>query len=319
VPSFGYTLMCEQHDPRDLVRRAVRAEEAGFDFLVISDHFHPWLPSHHHSPFAWSVLGAVADRTERVELATMVTCPFVRYHPAIIAQAAATVAVMSDGRFTLGLGAGERLNEHVVGLGWPAADERHQMLLESIEVIQALWTGEFTSYRGEFVTVEDARIYDLPDRPPAIFVAAGGRDAAELAADLADGICATEPDADLVEAFTGAGGDPSATWSQIPLSWAPDADAALARAHDQFRFGVPGWKVMAELPDPVNFEAATGTVRPEDVAANVPSGPDAGAHLEGIRAYLDAGYEKVAVIDIGEDEAGFLRFWSEELGPELRR
>ena len=318
MPMFGYTLMSEMHDPRDLVRRAVRAEEAGFDFLVISDHIHPWLSSHHHSPFAWSVLGAVADRTERVELATLVTCPFVRYHPAVIAQAAATIGVMSEGRFTLGVGAGERLNEHVVGLGWPSVTDRHDMLREAVEAMKALWSGDWVTYRGEHITVEDARIYDLPDAPPRIYMGASGGESARLAAEVADGICAVEPLPSLVQAFTEAGGDAGNTWAQIPLSWGPDADAAKARAHDQFRFGVPGWKVMAELPNPVNFDKATETVRPDDVAQSVPCGPDVEAHAQGIRQYLDAGYQRVAVVDLGEDEDGFFRFWREQLAPALR-
>ena len=317
MTSYGYTLMGEGHDPRALVRNAVRAEEAGFDFLVFSDHYHPWLPSQQHSPFVWSVLGAVATATERVELATMVTCPIIRYHPAIIAQAAATTGVLSEGRFTLGLGAGERLNEHVVGAGWPPADVRHEMLAEAVDVMRLLWSGEYVSHRGKHFTVEDARIFDLPDETIPIFVAAGGPEAARLAAAAGNGVCATEPDASLVEAYRDAGGGATDTWGQIPLSWHRDEEQAVVRAHDQFRFGVAGWKVMAELPNPVSFEAATATVRPEDVAANVPCGPDPTAHASGIRAYADAGFERVAVVDVGEDQEGFFRFWTDELRPAL--
>ena len=216
VTRFGYTLMGEGHDPRMLVRNAGLAEQADFEFAVFSDHYHPWLPSQNHSPFTWSVLGAVASATERMELATMVTCPIIRYHPAIIAQAAATVAVMSEGRFTLGLGAGERLNEHVVGAGWPPADVRHEMLAEAIEVMRLLWSGDYVSHRGRHFTVEDARIFDLPEQPIEIFVAAGGADSVALAAESADGMCATEPDGDLVQAYLAAGGPKAATWSQIP-------------------------------------------------------------------------------------------------------
>jgi G6PDH family F420-dependent oxidoreductase len=221
MTSYGYTLMGEGHDPRTLVRNAVRAEEEGFDFLVFSDHYHPWLPSQEHSPFVWSVLGAVAEATERIELATMVTCPIVRYHPAIIAQAAATIGVMSDGRFTLGLGTGERLNEHVVGAGWPPADVRQEMLAEAIEVMRRLWSGEYVSHRGPHFTVEDARIFDLPEEEIPVFVAAGGPQAARLAAEAGDGICATEPDPSLVETFAAAGGAHADTWGQLALSWHP--------------------------------------------------------------------------------------------------
>jgi G6PDH family F420-dependent oxidoreductase len=180
------------------VRQAVRAEEVGFDFVEISDHFHPWLQSHRHSGFAWSVLAAIAARTERFELATGVTCPFIRYHPAIIAQAAATTALLSDGRFTLGVGSGERLNEHVVGHGWPPVEVRHEMLRESVEIMRLLWSGGYHSYRGEHLTLEDARVFDLPDTPPAIAVAAGGPRAARLAAEVGAGIFVTEPRADLL-------------------------------------------------------------------------------------------------------------------------
>src|SRR4051794_30881058 len=244
MAAFGYTLYCEGNDPLSLVRQAVAAEEAGFDFLVISDHFHPWLPEQKHSAFAWSVLGAVANATDHIRLATMVTCPIMRYHPAIVAQMAATTAVLSEGRFTLGLGAGERLNEHVVGKGWPSADDRQEMLREAIDTIRLLWSGEYVSHRGRWFMVEDARIFDVPPDPIDIFVAASGDQSATLAAQAGDGICAVEPLPELVQTYVGAGGSAQATWGQIPLSWHADEQKALERAHDQFRFGVPGWKVM---------------------------------------------------------------------------
>jgi G6PDH family F420-dependent oxidoreductase len=171
---IGYKLFAEVFSPQELVAQAVRAEEAGFDFVEISDHYHPWLFSHDHSGFAWSILGTIAAGTKRIELATGVTCPFLRYHPAIVAQAAATTALLCDGRFTLGVGAGERLNEHVVGRGWPAAGVRHEMLREALEIIRLLWSGGYRSYRGRHLTLEDARVFDLPDTPPRIAVAAGG-------------------------------------------------------------------------------------------------------------------------------------------------
>jgi G6PDH family F420-dependent oxidoreductase len=177
---IGYKLFAEAFPPQELVAQAVRAEEAGFDFVEISDHYHPWLFSHDHSGFAWSVLGAIAARTGRIELATGVTCPFLRYHPAIVAQAAATTAVLSDGRFTLGVGAGERLNEHVVGRGWPAASVRHELLREALEIIRLLWSGGYQSYQGRHLTLEDARVFDLPDTPPRIAVAIGGPEAAQV-------------------------------------------------------------------------------------------------------------------------------------------
>ncbi len=314
---FGYTLMGEGHDPRTLVHNAVLAEEAGFEHAVFSDHYHPWLPSQHHSPFTWTVLGAVAHATERMQLATMVTCPIIRYHPAIIAQAAATVAVMSEGRFTLGLGAGERLNEHVVGAGWPPAAVRHEMLAEAIEVMRLLWSGEYVSHRGRYFNVEDARIFDLPQDEIDIFVAAGGPESATLAAETGSGLCTTEPEAELIEAYVGAGGKREATWTQIPLSWHPDEAKGAEQARDQFRFGYPGWKVMAELPNPVNFAAATETVTTEAMAEMIPCGPDPERHVEGIRAYMDAGFERIAVVQVGDDQEGFLKFWCDEVLPRL--
>lgn len=316
MTAYGYTLFCEGHDPRDLVRAGIEAEAAGFDDLVISDHFHPWLPEHAHSPFAWSILGALAHATERAQLATMVTCPTVRYHPAIVAQMAATVAVMSDGRFTLGLGAGERLNEHVVGRGFPAAEVRHEMLDEALDVIQALWEGNYTSHRGPHFTVEDARIFDLPPDGIDLFVAASGPESVQLSIK-AGGLCCTDPQRELVEAFTGGGGGAADTWSQIPLSWHADEQEAVRLAKERFRFGLPGWKVMSELPNPVNFDAATRFVRDDDIAEKIPCGPDPERHAEAIRQYLDAGFGHVAVAYLGDDVPGFLRFWQNELLPLL--
>jgi G6PDH family F420-dependent oxidoreductase len=313
MPKFGYTLYCEGNPPKDLVRQAVAAEEAGFDFLVISDHYHPWLTSQSHSAFAWSVLGAVAHATDRIELATMVTCPIMRYHPAIVAQMAATVAVLSDERFTLGLGAGERLNEHIVGLGWPPVDVRHEMLREAVQVIRQLWDGGYVSHRGEHFVVEDARVFDLPRRRIPTYVAAGGPRAAELAADIADGVCATEPDERIVSGFLAAGGDPGGTWGQVVLAWADDDETGLADAHAQFRFATGGWKVQSELPNPVNFDAATQTIAPADLAEVIPAGPDVDRHAAAVRAFVDAGFEHIAVAYPGSDVAGFMRFWSDRL------
>ena len=313
MPKFGYTLYCEGNPPKDLVRQAVAAEEAGFDFLVISDHYHPWLSSQSHSAFAWSVLGAVAQATDRIELATMVTCPIMRYHPAIVAQMAATVAVLSDERFTLGLGAGERLNEHVVGRGWPPVDVRHEMLREAVGVIGQLWDGGYVTHRGEHFGVEDARVFDLPRRRIPTYVAAGGKRAAELAADIADGVCATEPDERIVSAYLGAGGDPAATWGQVVLAWAEDDETGLADAHAQFRFAAGGWKVQSELPNPANFDAATQTITPEELGEAIPAGPDIDRHAAAVREFAGAGFEHIALAYPGSDSDGFMRFWRERL------
>ncbi|WP_040509528.1 TIGR03557 family F420-dependent LLM class oxidoreductase [Gordonia soli] len=302
----GYKLMAEVHDPKEIVRQAVRAEEVGFDFVEISDHYHPWLYSHGHSGFAWSMLAAIAARTERIELATGVTCPFLRYHPTIIAQAAATTAVLSDGRFTLGLGSGESLNEHIVGRGWPSVAVRHEMLRESIEAITLLWEPGYHSYRGAHITVDDARVFDLPDEPIRIVLAAGGTNAATLAGELTDGLFATEPDADLVTAFRAAGGGDGPHYAEVPLSYSPDVDAAVRSAHAKFRFGITGWKVQAELPNPINFEAATATVRESDVADAMPCGSDRDAILENARGFADAGFDNLTLLNAGPDPDEFL-------------
>jgi G6PDH family F420-dependent oxidoreductase len=314
---YGYTLLSELHDPRELVDAAEKAEDAGFDFAVISDHFHPWLESHGHSPFAWSVLGAVADRTTSIDLATMVTCPFVRYHPAIVAQAAATIGVMSGGRFTLGLGAGERLNEHIVGEGWPPADQRHEMLDEAIGMITELWNGGYVTVRGEHLTVEDARIFDRPSTPPAIFVAASGAESVALALKHGAGLCATEPDADLVKRYLDGGGRPDAVWGQQALSWDDDEERALKLAHERFRFGIQGWKVQAELPNVVNFEASTQHIAPEEVAKSVICGASAERVAHELEAWTEAGFANVAVVQVADDQDGFFHAWRTDIRRQL--
>jgi G6PDH family F420-dependent oxidoreductase len=318
MTTFGYTLMGEEHDPRELVSIAERAEGIGFDFLVASDHYHPWVPEQRHSPYVWTVLGAVAARTRSIGLATMVTCPIIRYHPVIVAQAAATLGVLSEGRFTLGLGSGERLNEHVVGEGWPPADVRHEMLEEAIEVMRELWKGGYRSYRGAYFTAENAQVFDLPEQPVPIAVAVSGRRSVELAARSGDGVIAIEPKAELVEGYRAEGGEGPA-WCQVAVCWAEDREQAMRTAHERARWAPLGWKVMAELPNPVNFDAATALVTPEQVAEKVPCGPDPEPYVKAIRSFTDAGFEKVALLQFGDDQDGFLRFWERELRPRLER
>ena len=313
----GFKLFAEGFGPRELVRQAVRAEEVGFDFVEISDHYHPWLTSHGHSGFAWSVLAAIAARTEHIELATGVTCPFIRYHPAVIAQAAATTALLSEGRFTLGVGSGERLNEHVVGRGWPAVHVRHEMLRESLEIIRLLWSGGYHTYQGTHLTVEDAQVFDLPENPPAIVVAAGGPEAARLAARFGDGIFATEPRADLTRVYAESGGQ-GPTYCEVPLAWAPDPDSAAKSARELFRFGATGWKVQAELPNPVNFDAATSFVRDEDMRELFGCGPDPDRHLEVAQQFVAAGYDRLALINAGPDVDGFFDFAQRHLVSQVR-
>jgi G6PDH family F420-dependent oxidoreductase len=314
---IGYKLFAEGYDPNEIVRQAVEAERAGFDFVEVSDHFHPWLHSHGHSGFAWSMLAAIAAKTERIGLATGVTCPSIRYHPAIVAQAAATTAILSDGRFVLGVGAGEQLNEHVVGRGWPSVTERHELLREALEIIRLLWSGGYRSYEGKHLRLEDARVFDLPGEQVPIAVAIGGKRGAAIAAELGDGIFATDPDAELIGAYEAAGGN-GRKYAEVPLSWAPDEDAAAKSAHEMFRFGVLGWKVLTELPNPVNFEAATELVDVDTMREGFACGPDVERHLEVARRFADAGFDHLALINAGPDPDGFFEFFSEELATRLK-
>ncbi len=320
--SFGYTLMTEQAGPRALVRYAARAEQAGFDFEVSSDHYFPWLSAQGHAPYAWTVLGAVAQVTERVELMTYVTCPTIRYHPAVVAQKAATLGVLSEGRFTLGLGSGENLNEHVVGSGWPTVTTRQEMLAESIEVIRALHSGELVNHHGEFFDVDSARIWDLPDSPVEIGVAVSGGASVRRFAPLADHLIAVEPDPSLVQEWNdteGAGtiGKQARAIGQIPICWDPDEEAAVQRAHEQFRWFAGGWSVNADLPTTAGFAAATQFVRPEDVAANIPCGPDLDAIVEAVSAYWEAGFTDIAMVQVGGEAQD--HFFDEAAGPLLER
>ncbi len=314
---FGYKLASEAFGPAELVRQAVAAEAAGFDFVEISDHYHPWLDVQGHSPFAWSVLGAIAARTETVGLATGVTCPTIRYHPAIIAQAAATVALLSDGRFSLGVGSGERLNEHVVGHEYPSVRHRHVMFREALDIIRLLWSGGYHSYDGEYLQLDEARVFDLPEVLPDIIVAAGGPDAARLAAEYGDGLFTTEPSPDLVETYRGAGGT-GPRYAEMSVAWAPNADDAADAALRTNRWGVTGWKVMSELPNPVNFDAATGTVRREDILENFVCGTDPEAYLDLARTHVDAGYDHLVFMNAGPDPDGFVSFFRRELLEPLR-
>ncbi|MBM9466235.1 TIGR03557 family F420-dependent LLM class oxidoreductase [Nakamurella leprariae] len=300
---FGYTLMTEQSGPKALVQYAVAAERVGFDFEVSSDHYFPWLDEMGHSPYAWTTLGAVAHATERVEFMTYVTCPTIRYHPAVVAQKAATLGVLSDGRFTLGLGSGESLNEHVVGEGWPAVGDRQSMLQESVEIIRELFTGEQISYDGEYFRIDRAKLWDLPETPVEIGLAVSGEHSIKRFAPLGDHLIATQPDADAVQTWDAerSGAPASRKIGQIPISWDPDQDTAVERAHRLFRWFGGGWNVNADLPMPAGFEAASQFVRPEDVAESIACGPDLDELAESVRPFLEAGFTDVAIVQIGDE------------------
>jgi G6PDH family F420-dependent oxidoreductase len=319
---FGYTLMTEQSGPKQLVAYAQRAEEVGFDFEVSSDHYSPWLTEQGHAPYAWTVLGAVAQVTERVDLMTYVTCPILRYHPAVVAQKAATLQLLSDGRFTLGLGSGENLNEHVVGEGWPAVGVRQEMLVEAIEIIRALHGGELVSYRGDHFDVESARIWDVPEQGVDLAVAVSGEKSIERFAPLADHLVAVEPRADLVEEWNGVDGvarigDGARAIGQIPICWGPDAEESKTLAHEQFRWFAGGWKVNSDLPTPAGFSGASQFVRPEDVADQIPCGPDLDAIVEAVSDFWKAGFTDVALVQVGDRHQQ--RFLDEAAEPLLEK
>ncbi|MFD3510254.1 TIGR03557 family F420-dependent LLM class oxidoreductase [Nocardia sp. NPDC058666] len=314
---IGFKLASEAFGPKELVRQAVRAEEVGFDFVEISDHFHPWLDNQGHSPFAWTVLGTIAASTEKVGLATGVTCPILRYHPAIIAQAAATTALLSDGRFTLGIGAGERLNEHIVGHDFPPVLIRHRMLREALEIIRLLWRGGYRSYYGEFLELSEARVFDLPDTLPVIAVAAGGPSAAKIAAELGDGLFATESDPALVQAFQREGGS-GPRYVEIGVAFASDDRAGAEAALSTNRWSTGGWKVMSELPNPANFAAASTTVRVKDMLDSFICGSDPKPYVEAVRKAVDAGFDHVVLMNAGPDMDAFFDFYRSDLAPLLR-
>ncbi|MFF9839827.1 LLM class F420-dependent oxidoreductase [Streptomyces sp. NPDC013740] len=316
---IGYTMMTEQAGPRELVGHVVEAERVGFDFSVISDHSFPWLPAQGHAPYAWSVLGAAAQATSRIPLMTYVTCPTFRYHPAVVGQKAATLQLLSEGRFRLGLGSGENLNEHIVGRGWPSARVRLAMLGEAAEIIRALFSGEYVTWHGRYFQVDDARLWDVPDTPPPLGIAVSGPRSCALAGRHADLVISTEPKRELLDAFDAAGGAGKPRIGQLPICYDTDRDAAMARAHEQFRWALGGWRVNAELPLPASFAQASAHTRPEDVAKSIPCGDDVDAVLAAARGYAEAGFTDLALVQIGGDhQAPFLRWAESTLLPALR-
>jgi G6PDH family F420-dependent oxidoreductase len=318
MTQFGYTLMTEQSGPKALVEYATRAEQVGFDFEVSSDHYSPWLVSQGHAPYAWTVLGAVAQATSRVELMTYVTSPIQRYHPAVVAQKSATLQLLSDGRFILGLGSGENLNEHVTGEGWPPIDQRQDMLVEAATIIRELHTGELTTWEGNYFRVDSARVWDVPDGGVPIGIAVSGQKSIERFSPLADHLITTEPEAELLQAWDRAkGGSGSRKIGQIPICWGTDEQQAIAKAHDQFRWFAGGWAVNADLPTPAGFAGASQFVRPEDVAEQIPCGPDLDAVVEAVQPFWEAGFTDIALVQVGDE--GQSEFLEQAAGPLLEK
>jgi coenzyme F420-dependent glucose-6-phosphate dehydrogenase len=317
MAEIGYALSSEEHSPRDLVRYAQTAEASGFPFALISDHFHPWLSRQGNSPFVWSVIGAIAQVTTRLRLGTGVTCPTVRYHPAIVAQAAATSAALMPGRFFLGLGTGENLNEHITGQGWPSAPVRQEMLEEAIEIIRMLWQGGEQTYFGAHFTLDHARLYTLPDESPPLYIAAAGKKAAQLAGEVGDGLITVSPSQDVVDTFSSAAGSGKPSIGQVSVCWAADEAAARKTALEWWASAAVPGELSQELPLPRHFEQAVSLVREEDIAKTIVCGPDPQPHLEAIQKFLDLGVQNIYIHQVGPDQDGFFNFYKQQILPKF--
>lgn len=318
MTKLGFTLSSEEHEPKSLVDQASAAERSGFDFLSISDHFHPWVDRQGNSPFVWSVLGAVAQATEDIPVMTGVTCPTTRIHPAIIAQAAATTACLMPGRFSLGVGSGENLNEHILGDRWPSVQIRQEKLVEAVELIRTLWNGELTSHRGDHFEVENARIYTTPDSPPPILIASAGEDATRLAGQSGDGLVGLAPMSSMVEQFRDAGGDDKPVYGQIHVCWDEDEQRAAETALEWWpNSGVPG-NLFVELPLPSHFESASENVDLVQIRDSIICGPDPEAHIQAVQEFADAGFTHVYVHQVGPPRQEFFDFYRDSVLPAFK-
>jgi G6PDH family F420-dependent oxidoreductase len=314
---IGYSLSSEEISPNDLVNYARLAEDLGFSFALISDHYHPWIAYQGQSPFVWSVIGGISQATSRLALGTGVTCPILRIHPAIIAQAAATSALMMPGRFFLGVGTGESLNEHILGTHWPPIEVRREMLEEAVAILRLLWKGGTRSHRGKYYTVENARIFSLPDQPPPIYMAAAGKQSAELAGRIADGLISTMPDAKLVKTFRAAGGTGKPCYGQMTVCWAEKEDEAKRIAREWWPVSALPGKLMTELATPALFEQAAALVTEDALAEEMVLGPDPAKYIEKIEEYRDAGFDHVYIHQVGPDQEGFFGFYERQMLPKL--
>ena len=314
---IGYKLSSEEHPANDLVSQAQRAEECGFSFAMISDHFHPWIDAQGQSPFVWPVIGAIAQATKNLLLGTAVTCPTIRIHPGVIAQAAATAASMMPGRFILGVGSGENLNEHIFGHRWPPARIRREMLKEAVEIIRLLWAGKQESYHGQYYQLENARIYTLPKTLPPIVIAAGGSNAAKLAGNIGDGFVGTAPEKKLLSAFSEAGGAGKPCYGELTVCWAEDEDKAQQTAYQLWPIPGLSGPLLSELALPAYFEQAADMIDQSAVAKTVICGPDPKRYLQAIKQYADAGYSHVFVHQIGPNQEGFFEFFKREILPKV--
>jgi G6PDH family F420-dependent oxidoreductase len=314
---LGYFLATEEFTPSDLLAQAEEAERAGFHGLWISDHYHPWSEAQGQSPFVWTVLGALARATKKLRVTTAVTCPTVRIHPAVVAQAAATTAVMFDGRFLFGVGSGEALNEHILGDSWPAADVRLEMLDEAVALIRRLWSGEVVNHEGKHYLVEHARLYTLPEEPPPILVSGFGPKAADLAGRVGDGYCITMPNAELISSFRSAGGGNKLVQGGLKVCYGPDEAEARKTVRRLWpNEGLPG-ELAQVLPMPEHFEQATELVTEDMLAEAIPCGPDLERHARAIQEYADAGVDELYVHQIGTDHEQFFEAYAREILPRF--
>ena len=314
---IGYTLSSEEFGPNQLIEHAVLAEEAGFSFALISDHYHPWIDQQGHSPFVWGVIGGVARATSHLRLGTGVTCPTVRIHPAIVAQAAATAGCLMPGRFFLGVGSGENLNEHIVGRYWPAVDVRLEMLEEAVQVIRLLWEGGLKSHRGRHFEVVNARVYDLPEASVHIYMAGAGKRSATIAASIADGYIGTGPDAEVLQVFEETGGADKPRYGQVTVCWAKDKESARRTAKEWWPNKAIQGELGQELPLPRHFEQAAGMVEERELDEAMPIGPDPQEYIEAVQSYTAAGYDHVYFHQVGPDQAGFIHFCEQEVLPKI--
>lgn len=312
---IGYFLSSEELGPREQLQVARKVEECGIDRVWISDHFHPWIDDQGQSPFVWSVIGGIAASTN-LTITTAVTCPTYRIHPAIIAQAAATCAVMTRGKFILGIGSGEALNEHILGDRWPSPQERIERLEESVEIMRELWTGKFVSHDGKYFTVDRARIYTTPDEPVPVYVSGFGPEAAKSAGRYADGYINTGPDAELLQAYRKAGGKGPAQGG-LKVCYGEDEDKAAQTAYELWGFEGVGGQTSQELPMPAHFKQLMDAASPEETKKSIPCGPDPEKYVKAIREYADAGYDEVYVGQMGPDQDGFLSFFRDQVLPQL--
>lgn len=318
MTEIGYALSCEEHGPLDLVRYAQMAEQAGFTFAMISDYFNPWVSQQGNASFVWNVIGGISQVTSKLRLGTGVTCPTFRYHPVIVAQAAATSAAMLPGRFILGLGSGENLNEHITGEHWPPIEIRHEMLEEAVDIIRLLFQGKETSYWGNYFTVEDACLFTLPEQLPPIFIAASGEKAAELAGRLGDGLVSTSPKKEVMDTYNRSGGNGKQKIGQVTVCWAKNESQARQTALKWWPNAATPSTLSEFLPTPAYFEDSLKSVTEDQVAESVTCGPDKKKHLDEIQTYVDAGYDQVYVHQVGPDQEGFFQFYQREILPEFK-